>query len=284
MTNDRPFVAWLEAIHQEKKCGLATVLQEEKEGTYQPLRVFMDGSGELVHSLENQDFAYMISKQIQEKLAMTHPSAATVEVTLEGNEPIIVFVDVFVPQAKVMIFGAGHDAIPVAKYSVSLGYETTVVDAREGFNTEALFPNTKRIIAHPESYAENVTITENTYVIVMNHHIEKDRKTLEFVLPSNAAYVGVLGPRSRRERMMNQLRDEGVVFSEQALRKMYNPVGLDIGADTPEEIAMSILSEIIAVRKGHQAGFLHDSQSIHKRASRYDAKILHYEAVHRVQI
>src|SRR5699024_3656564 len=168
--------------------------------------------------------------------------------TLEDNEQITVFVDVFVPQARVMIFGAGHDAIPVAKYSVSLGYDTTVVDAREGFNTEALFPNTKRIIAHPESYAEKVTITENTYVIVMNHHIEKDRKTLEFVLPSNAAYVGVLGPRSRRERMMNQLRDEGVFLEESELQKMYNPVGLDIGAEKPEEIAISILSEIILYR------------------------------------
>lgn len=282
MTNDKPFTAWLEAIHQEKKCGLATILQEEKNEMYRPLRVFMDESGELVHSLENQELVDMMSKQIHEKLAMIHPSASTIDITLEDNEQITVFVDVFVPQARVMIFGAGHDAIPVAKYSVSLGYDTTVVDAREGFNTEALFPNTKRIIAHPESYAEKVTITENTYVIVMNHHIEKDRKTLEFVLPSNAAYVGVLGPRSRRERMMNQLRDEGVFLEESELQKMYNPVGLDIGAETPEEIAISILSEIIAVRKGHQAGFLHDSTSIHKKASRYDAKILHYKRIHKV--
>src|SRR5699024_11314685 len=104
-----------------------------------------------------------------------------------------------------------------------------VVVAREGFNTEEICPNKKQIIAHTESYAEKVTITENTYVIVMNHHIEKDRKTLEFVLPSNAAYVGVLGPRSRRERMMNQLFDEGVFLVESDIQKIYILEELVIG-------------------------------------------------------
>lgn len=282
MTYDIAFEAWLKAIYKEKRCGLATILQEDTEETYRPLRVFIDENGRLVHSLENQSLVNEISRHIQEKLTMKNPNSATLDITLEENEQITMFVDIFIPQAKVMIFGAGHDAIPVAKYSVNLGYDTTVVDARSAFNTEALFPNTTRIIAHPESYAEKVTITENTYVIVMNHHIDKDRKTLEFVLPSAAAYVGVLGPRSRRERMMDQLRDEGVVFQEQSLQKMYNPVGLDIGADTPEEIAISILSEIIAVRKGHRAGFLHDSKSIHKKATTYDARILHYEPLYKV--
>src|SRR5699024_9204886 len=108
------------------------------------------------------------------------------------------------------------------------------------------------------------TITDKTYVIVMNHHIEKDEQTLGFVLSSASPYVGVLGPRSRRERMLERLKEEGVVFSEESLQKMHSPIGLDIGARTPEEIAISILAEIIAFKNGHTAGFLKGAEAIHK--------------------
>src|SRR5699024_8995403 len=120
-----------------------------------------------------------------------------------------------------------HDAIPVAKYSNALGLETIVVDARAAYNNEENFPGSTRIIAREHEFKEKVTINERTYIIVMNHHIEKDQQTLKFILQSVAPYVGVLGPRSRRERMLNNLKEEGITFTHEELEKMYSPVGLD---------------------------------------------------------
>lgn len=269
METDQAFEKWLLSIKEEKSCGLATILQTDEAMTsYVPLRLFVDVEGNLESTITNPLLEKQITKKLMEKLSDRNPRSETIELQLNDDETFSVFLDIYTPPTAIMIFGAGHDAIPVAKYSVSLGYGTTVVDARENFNHETNFPNTKRIIARPESYADKVQITDHTYIIIMNHHIEKDRETLTYALRSIAPYVGVLGPRSRRDRMMEQLRDEGIAFSSEQLDKMYNPVGLDIGAESSEEIAISILAEIIAIRNGHQAGFLHGKDSIHKYSSK----------------
>lgn len=282
MSKDIAFETWLEAIDSEEKCGLATVIQEGTTEPYNPLRVFINEENKKVSNIADSLLVNVIGIKLSEKLADKNPTSEKIEMKLESGEVLSVFMDIYVPTAQVMIFGAGHDAVPVAEYSVSLGYQTTVVDAREGFNTESLFPNTHRIIVHPESYSDHITITKNTYVIVMNHHIDKDRKTLQFVLKSEAPYVGVLGPRSRRERMINQLNEEGTSLSDKELSKMHSPVGLDIGATTPQEIAISILAEIIALRNGHSGGFLHDSKSIHKRAMSSESSIAKSDSFEKV--
>lgn len=263
MKKHTPFDAWLQAIRQGEACVLATVIQEDvPTGKYRPKQIFVQNEHTL-GTLEDEQLDQQVVTIARNKLTEKTPTSESVRLTNESGKEINVFIDIFVPPAEIMIFGAGHDAIPVAKYSVDLGFHTIVVDQRTGYNTEANFPNTTRLIVRPENFADEITITKNTYVIVMNHHIEKDRETLKFVLRSQAPYVGVLGPRSRRERMLEALRAEGEQFTEAELAKMYNPVGLDIGAETPEEIAISILAEIIALKNGHQGGFLRGSEKIH---------------------
>lgn len=271
MATDQPFEKWLLSIKEEKVCGLASILQtNEAMTTYEPLRLFADAGGNIESTISDSLLEKQIATRLTEKLSERNPVSETIELQLNNEELFSVFFDIYTPPTSIMIFGAGHDAIPVAKYSISLGYPTTVVDARENFNNETNFPNTKRIIARPASYADKVQITDHTYIIIMNHHIEKDRETLTHALRSVAPYVGVLGPRSRRDRMIEQLRDEGIEFSNEQFDKMYNPVGLDIGAESSEEIAISILAEIITIRNGHQAGFLHGKNKIHKYSSTYE--------------
>lgn len=272
MTNDIVYYSWLKSIKENKISVLATVLQEDSE-SYESLRMFLNEDGEMTDTLQNEGLIKVIKSKLEEKINERNSQSETMEMALNDGNLINLFIDVYHPPAQVLIFGAGHDAVPVARYSMSLGLHTIVVDAREGFNNEKDFPGAERIIVQPENFHKEVLITKNTYVIVMNHHIVKDTIALKYALESTAPYVGVLGPRSRREKMLNQLYEENTVFTDSELERMYNPVGLDIGAESPEEIAISIIAEIIAITKGHNGGFLHDKNSIHKYTSKYEVPV-----------
>lgn len=264
MKIDYIYEHWLKTINEEKACGLATILRTKDMEAYQPARIFLDIDGNVKSSLINLFIEKKITENLTVKLQEKNPTSETIDYTLNDGNIISIFLDIFTPPVSVMIFGAGHDAIPVAKKSVALGYRTIVVDPRESFNSESNFPHTQRVITHPEHFKEMLRITDQTHLVVMNHHIEKDRETLAFALSSNVPYVGVLGPKSRRDRMLDSLKEEGIEFTTEQLQKMHNPIGLDIGAETPEEIAISILAEIIAVQKNHSGGFLHNKEKIHK--------------------
>lgn len=200
----------------------------------------------------------------RKKLKERNPKSETRTIN-SMNEEMQIFIDVHMPPPHICIFGAGHDAIPVAQLSHQLGFRTTVIDGRSAFNTKERFPHAKRVISHPKEYEFIQDITPNTFVIVMNHHLDRDIETLKYVLKSNAKYVGVLGPRKRRDKMLASLEEANVTFSNAWLEKMHSPIGLDIGAVTPEEIALSILAEIVAIQKGHSGGSLKDSFYIHHR-------------------
>lgn len=133
-----------------------------------------------------------------------------------------------------------------------------VVDARGGFLTEERFGGAELVEAHAGEYEEKVKLGRRSYVVIMNHHLERDRASLRYALETEAAYIGVLGPGSRYQRLMEELRQEGYEARPEGLRRVYSPVGLDLGAETPEEVANSIMGEILAVRKGHRGGFLRE--------------------------
>lgn len=257
--------AWLQAIRRGEKAALATVLELSGENNrkQQAAHRLYIGLEEIAGQLGSEEAEEKLIQIARQKFSKSTPKSEWLTIQT-GEAELDIFLDIHIPEIEVMIFGAGHDAVPMAAFSVASGFHTTVVDVRTGYNQEERFPGTERIIARPEHFAEKVTITDRTYVIVMNHHIEKDEQTLKFVLQSDSPYVGVLGPRSRRERMLERLEEEGVTFSADAYQKMYSPIGLDIGARSPEEIAISVLAEIIAIKNGHTAGFLKGADAIHK--------------------
>lgn len=260
------FDRWLAFINDEKPCVLATsldmsALSSSKGGSR---RLFISPEGVLAGCLGVAEAQTQIIELAKKKLKQRNPKSETVIISLSDGRELPIFLDVYVPRSEIMIFGAGHDAIPVARYALSLGWKTTVVDSRPYYNNEERFHGAKRIVADAGKVSDQVRITDRTYIIVMNHHLERDRETLKFVLPSPSPYIGVLGPKRRRERMLRVLQEEGHVFAKETLKRMHSPVGLDIGSETPEEIAISILAEIIAVKNGHSGGFLQDSTHIHR--------------------
>ena len=174
---------------------------------------------------------------------------------IEGAE---ILFDVNRPPVEVVLFGAGQDAVPVADFALRLGLSVTVVDPRPVLANSDRFPGTKVIVAHPSEYDDKVYLDAQSFVIIMNHQLERDQAALFFALESDALYVGVLGPRLRFEKLLGNLEKEGFQATPQQLDRLRNPVGLDIGAEGPEEIAVAVLAELLAVRNGFGAGFLRE--------------------------
>ena len=162
-----------------------------------------------------------------------------------------VFIEVVQPPVPLIIFGAGHDAIPVVRLAKELGWHVTVVDSRPAYATTARFPLADAVIlAHPQAVHKHISVDKCTAAVVMTHNYLHDRELLQTLLASPLSYLGVLGPKRRTEQLLQELG-----MAEQ-LSHLYSPVGLDIGADTPEAIGLAILAEIQAVLANRSGGSL----------------------------
>ncbi|MHC5744314.1 MAG: XdhC family protein [Nostoc sp.] len=177
-----------------------------------------------------------------------------------------VFIEVIQPPTPLVIFGAGYDAIPVAQFAQALGWDVTVVDCRANEATKARFPMLCDVIlTRREIVQKQVFIDVNTVAVVMTHNYLDDLEILKTLLPSPARYIGVLGPKARTERLLEDLGSQGIVYTTEQLTRLHGPIGIDIGADTPEEIAIAIIAEIQAVLTNRNGNFLRNrNQPIHQ--------------------
>jgi len=257
------FHRWLNAMEQ----GVPAVLCTRLDGPELPsvcLRMLVHDSGAAAGDLGDDMLTEAAMRYAQEKLSVCRARSECRRMPIQAGGQVEVFFDVYVPPAEVLIYGAGQDAIPLAQLSVLAGYPTTVVDPRPAFNSVERFPSVKRVIAEPDASA--IAITERTHVVIMNHHLDRDRTALRRALASSAPYIGLLGPRSRGKRLLEDLVQEGMVLSPDHATRLHSPIGLDIGADGPAEIALSIMAEITAKRNGHEGGFLRNHGHIHRPA------------------
>jgi xanthine/CO dehydrogenase XdhC/CoxF family maturation factor len=197
---------------------------------------------------------------------MRAPAPESGTAWIDGVE---VFFEVSAPPPDLVVFGANSDAEPLVRYAWDLGFAVTVVDVREALLRPDRFPHAALVSSHFSRFADTVRLTARSSVVIMNHHLERDRESLRFALRSAVPYVGVLGPRARFDRLLRSLADEGTVVDPARLARVRNPVGLALGAETPEEIALSILGEILALQRGFDAGFLAGrTASLHLQSKR----------------
>ncbi|AYL99080.1 XdhC family protein [Mucilaginibacter celer] len=157
------------------------------------------------------------------------------------------FVEFVKPLISLVIIGAGNDAIPLMKMADVLGWNATVVDGRPMYITEERFPSVKKIIAKPDQILKNLEVNERTAFVLMTHNYNYEIAFLKELLPLQPSYIGILGPKKKLERMLDELEQGGTIISEKNLETIHGPVGLDIGSETSEEIALSIIAEIKAV-------------------------------------
>jgi xanthine/CO dehydrogenase XdhC/CoxF family maturation factor len=169
------------------------------------------------------------------------------------------FVEVLRPPVRLVICGAGHDAVPVVQLAAQLGWRTVVVDQRQRFLTPERFPGAQQFIrAEPADAAARAPVDDRTYVVVMTHNYLHDRDLLRGFLTTPVRYIGMLGPRLRTEKILAELAASGVTISAADRARIYGPLGLDIGAEGPEAIALALLAEIQAVEAGRGGGLLRE--------------------------
>jgi xanthine dehydrogenase accessory factor len=168
-----------------------------------------------------------------------------------------VFFDLAVPQPTLVIVGAGHVALPIAKVGRLLDFEVVVVDDRASFANTARFPDADRIIVDDFGSAlDGLEITPSTYVVLVTRAHTHDVHALRKIVRSNAGYIGMIGSRRRVYAVFKLLQDEGVALDD--LLRVHAPIGLDIKTETPGEIAISVGAELLKARRGGGAASISD--------------------------
>jgi xanthine dehydrogenase accessory factor len=246
--------AWLEVLDRGESAVLITAIAGASG------RVLLGADGDVRGQLSDPMLHASAIDRARERMRGPHPHAGT-----ENIGSAEVFYEISAPSPRLVIFGAGQDAVPLARQAWGLGFSVTVVDVREAMLTPDRFPGITRVASHFSRFADTIHLDASSFVVVMNHHLERDRESLSFALASDASYIGLLGPRSRYEKLLAGLEAEGHRPAAGMLARVRSPVGLALGAETPEEIAVSILAEILAIRRGFEGGFLNGRDaSLHR--------------------
>ncbi|HEX7771627.1 MAG TPA: XdhC/CoxI family protein [Pyrinomonadaceae bacterium] len=236
------------AVDRGKRAVLATSLRESSR------KLLIIEDGETTGSLGTPELdreAENVALELMRKRASGTRSL--------GADSLPVFFEVHGPPPTLIVFGAGHVAMPLVSLAHDLGLKTIVVDGRPRFATQERFPDVDQLlIGIPSEIAETLSYTSSTYVVLTAHDYKYDLPVLKVVLPTRPAYVGLLGSKRRGHAIKEFLRDGGM--DPALLDQLHVPTGLDIGADTAAEIALSILAEAVAIKSGRPAAFLRDTK------------------------
>lgn len=255
-----------QSIEKESPVAVTTVITSQTEIKIKPgdkMLVFPDG--QVKGSLGDVELDKKVIKDATELLKKEKSRTNTYE--FSPSKKIEVYIEPIVLSPPLVIIGGDPDALPIVSFSKHLGFKVILVDHRENFANPEKYPEADQtIVARPDEISQKVQLNEKTFVLIKTHNYLQDKEILKHVLKSKARYVGQLGPKARTEDLLKDLSKEGVTFKSEELQRLYAPVGLDLGAESPEQIALSILGEMLAVKNGREGGFLrHQTLAIHPR-------------------
>lgn len=165
------------------------------------------------------------------------------------------YMDVVKPSERLIVAGAGKDAVPLVELAYKAGFSVTVLDTRSNLNNLQHFPHAKHITSAIENLSDSQL--NHSWWLIMNHHMEKDEVSLKYAIESNPRYIGVLGPIYRTNEMLNNI---GYSINSAPI---HSPVGLDLGAESMDEVAISIISELMCLRADRTPQYLHGKGKIH---------------------
>jgi xanthine dehydrogenase accessory factor len=232
------FGAVRRAINEERPAAFATVVEGDLIGNY----IALIHPDQVIGTLGNDQLDSAVMGDLHR--ALTDGSASAIEI--DGQR---IYVEAQLPPPHMIIIGAVHIAIPLIGYATILGYKTTVIDARGTFATEERFPHVDRMIeAWPDEGLAQLVLHPGVAAVVLAHDPKFEDPAMEVLLRSDVGYIGAIGSRATSLERLDRLRGTG--FSDADLERIHGPVGLNLGGKSPEEIALSIVAEIIAVRNG----------------------------------
>ena len=230
---------WLEDLAQAKPVVVARMLDEQAPGLGRQVLLRRDGSerGEL----GDESLANILRARAGAFFEREQAEVITAGATA-------VFVESIFPAPKLIIIGAVHIAIPLATIAKTLDYEVILLDPREAFATEERFPHVDRMLRQwPDEALMKIGIDAGTCIVILTHDPKLDDPALKFALQHRPAYLGVLGSKRTHEKRIKRLKEDGI--TEEQLATVHAPVGMDLGGRTPAEIALSIMAEIVALRR-----------------------------------
>ncbi len=210
-----------------------------------------------ISNIEHHDLAQALCREAQEALAQRYTTCKQYSVTHGAAE---VLIETLLPPMHLVIFGAGYDAVPLVKIAKELSWRVSIIDYRASYLAhERLALADRRILTKAQDLATLTLERECTAAVLLSHNFEYDVAVLAKLLPLQLPYLGVLGPKRRTEKLLAELQKRQLELDDShLLENLYAPVGLDIGAELPEEIALAILAEIKAVMMRRKGSFLRE--------------------------
>jgi xanthine dehydrogenase accessory factor len=248
---------------ERKDAVIATVFSLKRQATQQ---------GTILFYRENEAPIYRSDSMpdILEDVKQALNTKTTLIKKLHDEQQNELLADYINPPVSLIIVGAGNDVQPLVKMTSLLGWEITIGEGRATHATKKRFPQAKEIlVVKPEQLLKNIIIDQQTYFVLITHNYKYDLAVLKLLVKTNCNYIGILGPKTKLNRMLDDLNNEGIELTDEKLNTIYGPIGLDLGAETSEEIALSILAEIKAVMSGKQGISLkYKTEKIHTPTNR----------------
>jgi len=246
-------------LREGKKAILCTIIEKEGSGPRDVgAKMLIDPEGKTIGTIGGGDMERKLVEEALLTLKGGHPRMVTFALGIKPEEDAIavdskcggrvkIFMDIVKPDPRLIVIGSGHIAKPLAEFAHRTGFEVIVVDDAETATRER-FPMAKEIHAGPfEEELRRVDVKPSDFVAVVHGETDYELSALRVMLRRRPVYIGLLGSRNKAAGHKKQLIDEG--FSREEVEAIHAPIGLDIGAETPEEIAVSILAEIIKVQR-----------------------------------
>ena len=237
----RPAVA---AFDEGRDLGVLTVV--DGDDAHEGARAYYDPSTQELDLGEGFDAD--LADRVRAVAAELTARGKSDSVTIDG---VTVFVDGLAAPSKLVVVGTGHDVGPIAELGAKADFRVTVVGFRGAAAKADRFPAASEVVStSPARMTDAYDFDANTYVVVSTHNFVDDRLAVEALLETDVPYVGLMGPRERFEEMLDDFAEEGTEFTDAQLDRLYTPVGLDLGGGSPYQIALSIVSEVLAVKNG----------------------------------
>ena len=245
---------WVEKLSKENFERMRKDLVEERlavvvtvlSGSHVGEQVYAYPDDSMLGEFSDPDLTALVKANVVEVFSQQQCMRKTLQVK---DQLVDVFFDVLSPSPKLVVVGAVHIAIPLVQYARILGFHTTVIDPRKAFGNIERFPHVDRLVREwPEEFLQRFPWDQGTYLVVVSHDDKLDVPALAIGCQNEARYIGALGSKKTFAKHVRELKEAGI--TDEQITRIHSPIGVDIAARGPEEIALAIITEMVAVRNG----------------------------------
>jgi len=245
----------INAITRGERVVLATIISVKGSSPRKTgAKMLVKQDGTFVSTIGGGGIELQVQQKAMEVMKTGESQIMNFDMTGTGRDALSIcggqmdiFLEPILPLDTVYLFGAGHVSRSTASMAKMLGFRVVVIDPRPEFNNNERFPDAELIVENYDSAFSKVNIDEYGYIVIMTPQHVLDEQCLELAVGTNAKYVGMIGSKKKVKEIKERLRQKGI--SQQQLDGVHAPIGLEIGAESPEEIAVSIMAEVVKFRR-----------------------------------